>query len=129
MSIFWNVRKTDGTPFLRAYEQLLRDYGTDYAEVRHVMNDDDLRLFFGTAHQTRTFSYEQVFDFDGIRGRLLSSSYVPREGDATYAPMLAELRSIFDAHADGGQVRVLYDTDLYYGTLASTISAGSTSPS
>ena len=119
MAIFWNVRKIDGTPFLRAYEQLLRDYGTDYAEVHHVLNDDDLRLFFGDAHQMRTFSYEQIFDFEGIRGRLLSSSYVPRAGAPTYEPMLAELRRIVDAHADGDQVRVLYDTDLYFGRLAS----------
>jgi ubiquinone/menaquinone biosynthesis C-methylase UbiE len=122
IAIFWNVRQTDGTPFLRAYEQLLRDYGTDYAEVHHVMNDDDLRLFFGDAWQTRTFSYEQVFDFDGIRGRLLSSSYVPKVGHANYEPMLAALRRIFDAHADGGHVRVLYDTDLYFGRLASMTS-------
>lgn len=118
MAIFWNVRQTDSTPFLRAYEHLLHEFGTDYAEVHHVMSDDDLRLFFGETHQTRTFSYEQVFDFDGIRGRLLSSSYVPHEGHANYEPMLAALRRIFDAHAEGGYVRVFYDTDLYFGRLA-----------
>jgi SAM-dependent methyltransferase len=120
MAIFWNVRKTDATPFLRAYEQMLLDFGTDYAEVHHRMNDDDLRLFFGHAWQTRTFSYEQIFDYDGIRGRLLSSSYIPRVGDPRYEPMLAELRRIFDAYAEGGHIRVLYDTDLYFGRLANT---------
>jgi ubiquinone/menaquinone biosynthesis C-methylase UbiE len=33
--LVWNERKTDSTPFLRDYEDLLLRYGTDYNEVRH----------------------------------------------------------------------------------------------
>src|SRR6266481_5895551 len=31
--LVWNDRRTDSTPFLRAYEQLLHTYATDYAHV------------------------------------------------------------------------------------------------
>ncbi len=33
--LIWNERSTDTTPFLRAYEDLLLAYGTDYEQVRH----------------------------------------------------------------------------------------------
>src|SRR5271166_831925 len=32
--LLWNERRTSSTPFLRAYEQLLVQYGTDYQDVR-----------------------------------------------------------------------------------------------
>ena len=33
--LLWNERRTGSTPFLRDYEQLLLEYGTDYQEVRY----------------------------------------------------------------------------------------------
>ena len=37
-----------------------------------------MRKFFGAgAGGKKSFANEQVFDFDGLRGRLLSSSYSP----------------------------------------------------
>jgi SAM-dependent methyltransferase len=32
-AVVWNLRRSGGTPFLDGYEALLREYGTDYAEV------------------------------------------------------------------------------------------------
>src|ERR1700712_2137458 len=39
VALIWNDRHTESTPFLRAYEQLLRTYATDYAEVDHKQMD------------------------------------------------------------------------------------------
>src|SRR5215469_10883977 len=36
----WNERCTDTTPFLREYEELLLQYGTDYEKVRHEHTTD-----------------------------------------------------------------------------------------
>ncbi len=33
--LLWNERRTGSTPFLRDYEQLLLEYGTDYQDVRY----------------------------------------------------------------------------------------------
>jgi hypothetical protein len=57
----------------------------------------------------------QEFDYAGLEGRLLSSSYTPQPGDAKYAPMLRELNRIFEAHQAGGRVSLEYDTRVYYG--------------
>ena len=61
-----------------------------------------------------------MFDFEGLRGRLLSSSFTPTMGHPNHEPMIAELRRIFSAHAEGGRVRFEYVARLYYGQLPAT---------
>lgn len=117
IALIWNVRQTDTTPFLRDYETLLKTYATDYALVRHEnVNDTILRGFFAEGtHRKRTLPNAQRFDFTGLRGRLLSSSYAPAEGQPGHAPMLAELQRIFDTHQHNGHVEILYDTEIHLG--------------
>jgi ubiquinone/menaquinone biosynthesis C-methylase UbiE len=116
--LLWNERRTDSTPFLREYEQLLLTYGTDYQEVRHERTTAEINAFFAPSEfQKRKFSMSQEFDYAGLEGRLLSSSYTPRASDANYASMLRELRRIFGAHQARGRVSLEYDTRVYYGQL------------
>jgi SAM-dependent methyltransferase len=117
-ALIWNERKTDATPFLAAYENLLLTYGTDYQEVRHERTTADIDAFFSPSpFQSSLLPNYQDFDYAALQGRLLSSSYTPQEGDPRYEPMLRELRTIFDAHQKAGHVRVEYITQVYYGQL------------
>lgn len=113
-ALIWNERKVS-TDFEVAYEDLLIRYGTDYTTVDHRnIREDDLRSFFApSALITRTFYSEQLFDYEGVQGRLLSSSYAPNEGHIHYTPMLAYLREIFDRHQVDGRVGFSYDCHLY----------------
>jgi SAM-dependent methyltransferase len=116
--LMWN-RKRTGTPFLDGYEALLQKFGTDYREVRHEnLTPADLAAFFRGPYTERHFANEQVLDRDGLRGRLLSSSFVPTEADPAFPAMKAELDRLFDEHNIGGAVRFEYDTELYFGRLA-----------
>jgi SAM-dependent methyltransferase len=116
--LLWNERMVDTTPFLRDYEQLLLTFGTDYKDVRHEHTTEALHEFFDPApYQERIFNLEQVFDYAGIEGRLLSSSYVPGPGNENYAPMLRDLRQIFDTHQVGGKATFAYKTRVYFGRL------------
>jgi ubiquinone/menaquinone biosynthesis C-methylase UbiE len=118
-ALFWNTRRTEGSPFLSAYERLLRQFGTDYLQVDHRnVSAPDLRAFFGDGYEARVFPNVQVFDFDGLRGRLLSSSYAPGPQHPDHARMLAALRQLFDAHHEHGFVRMEYDTELFFGPFA-----------
>ncbi len=116
--LLWNERLTDTTPFLRDYEALLLEYGTDYNEVRHERTTDSVNEFFDPLpYQERIFAIRQEFDYAGIEGRLLSSSYAPGPDHPQFPPMLRELRRVFDAHAVSGRTTFEYKTRLYFGRL------------
>jgi SAM-dependent methyltransferase len=116
--LLWNERLTDSTKFLRDYEQMLLTYGTDYEEVRHERTTDSVNEFFDpNPYQERVFEMRQEFDYAGIEGRLLSSSYAPGPEHPQHAPMLVELRHIFDACAVEGRASFEYKTRLYFGRL------------
>jgi SAM-dependent methyltransferase len=116
--LLWNERLTDSTPFLREYEHLLLTYGTDYEEVRHERTTDAVNEFFDPLpFEQRVFAMRQEFDYAGVEGRLLSSSYAPGPDHPRYSPMLRELRRIFDECADGGKAAFEYKTRLYFGRL------------
>lgn len=115
----WNDRKTDTTPFLREYEAFLHEYGTDYARVNHknISDNEAVADFFDRDFHKAEFFNCQDFDHEGLRGRLLSSSYVPNEGHERYRPMLAALRRLFDRHQRDGRVRIEYATQIFWGRI------------
>jgi ubiquinone/menaquinone biosynthesis C-methylase UbiE len=115
--LMWNKRKLDATPFLCAYEALLQKHGTDYAKVRHENVDAKARtaFFSSGAYVTHEFPNEQRFDYEGLAGRLLSSSYAPAEGQPGHEAMMHDLRDIFDRHHNNGTVSFQYDTQVYLG--------------
>lgn len=115
--LIWNERILDTTPFLRAYEDLLLRHGTDYASVRHEnVGAEALGGFFlEGAYATHAFPNEQRFDYEGLEGRLLSSSYAPAQGRPGHDAMIADLRAIFHRHQENGSVRFEYRTKVYLG--------------
>jgi len=116
--LMWNERLTDSTPFLHDYENLLLTFGTDYQDVRHERTTEVVNEFFDPApFQERAFPMQQEFDYAGLEGRLLSSSYVPGPESPDQAAMLRELRRVFDAHAVDDRVICEYKTRLYFGRL------------
>lgn len=117
VALIWNDRRLDSSPFLQAYERLLLTHGTDYTAVNHKQFDDEsMKRFFGAGRfHKASFENLQTFDFEGLKGRLLSSSYVPEADHPRYQPMLDELQQLFDQHQKRGQVVFEYDTIVYYG--------------
>ena len=116
--LVWNERLIDSTAFLRDYEQLVLSYGTDYQDVRHERTTGAVNEFFAPVpFQERVFAMQQEFDYAGLEGRLLSSSYAPGPDHPNHAPVLRELRRIFEVHAVAGRVTFDYKTRLYFGQL------------
>ncbi|MCZ8520385.1 MULTISPECIES: class I SAM-dependent methyltransferase [Paenibacillus] len=124
--LIWNSRLTHGTPFLEEYDKLLHVYAADYAAVSHKnISEVALGQFFQSGSmQVARFPYRQLFDYEGLRGRLLSSSYAPAEGHPNHEPMLAELRQIFDRNAQEGRISFEYETEVYSGEVGEASSAG-----
>src|SRR6185436_3876550 len=46
VALIWNERRLDSTAFLKAYEDLLLRYGTDYSQVRHERVTKEIGEFF-----------------------------------------------------------------------------------
>ncbi len=114
--LFWNSRRTDTSPFLKEYEDLLLRHGTDYQKVRHDKITANLpHSFFGGNCRRRVLLNEQLLDYEGLRGRLLSSSYTPTEGDPARQRMLDDLERIFKKYEEKGKVRMEYETELWIG--------------
>jgi SAM-dependent methyltransferase len=117
--ILWNTRLTQETPFLAAYEELLKRHSGEYAQVDHrsVTHEAVVRFFAPASVESAAFPNRQQFDFAGLSGRLMSSSYSPARGEPAYDPMMEELRRIFDGYQNNGIVEFLYRTEVHFGKL------------
>lgn len=117
--LVWNERRVDSSAFLRAYEQLLHRYGTDYDSSNHRhFNKEVIQAFFGNPTlQVQIFENIQWFDLEGLKGRVSSSSYVPEAGQPGYDDLMRELCQIFEVNQMDGKIAFEYDTRVYYGQL------------
>jgi SAM-dependent methyltransferase len=118
--VMWNDREMNSA-FATAYEDVLVKFGTDYKRVRESYPEmDAMQQFFagtGGSVQQHSVPNAQILDWDGLLGRLRSSSYAPLEGQPNYAPMMAALDELFRANQAGGRVTMEYATHVYYGRL------------
>lgn len=117
VALVWNERLTNSA-FLDAYESLLLRVSPDYAEVRHQdrASPELVRSFFPSAPAVHVFPNAQVLDRDGLFGRALSSSYVPKSGPR-HDEVLRGLAELWDHFGTSGTVTWEYDARLYVGTL------------
>jgi SAM-dependent methyltransferase len=113
--LMWNERQLDETEFLRGYERLLIEFGTDYEKVRHEnITKEILEDFLETDFRQAVFQNVQTLDFSGLKGRMLSSSYMPTAENPRFSQMLKNLKSLFAEHSEKGKIQILYDTKVFY---------------
>jgi SAM-dependent methyltransferase len=118
VALIWNERQVDTNEFLVEYEKFLLKYASDYTKVRHEnTGPEELRRFFGKDFAVAEFQNAQNLDFDGLKGRVLSSSYMPAAGDDRYASMIEELRALFTKYEEKGRITLLYDTRVNFSQL------------
>jgi SAM-dependent methyltransferase len=117
--VIWNVRNKKESALIQDYENLILTFSNDYKESRAQEFDQTIVNDFFSPYEMYAASFvnKQIFDWEGLKGRLLSTSYSLRESDSRYADMINELRYIFDKHESNGKIEFLYDTKMYYGQL------------
>jgi SAM-dependent methyltransferase len=115
-ALLWNERPKGATPFLDEYEAVLRRYAPEYDAVARLRAEEGgIRRFFGHAPELATFSNQQVFDFEGLAGRVESSSYAPLPDRPEHEPLMRGLREVFERHQREGKVAFPYRTLVYFG--------------
>jgi SAM-dependent methyltransferase len=116
--LIWNERLTAGG-FEAEYDKLIIRHGKDYVQVDHRnISPDKIEAFFNPAPvHTKIFYNKQVFNFDGLKGRLLSSSYMPSANDEGYEAMIQDLKALFDQYQVEDHITINYDTKVFAGRL------------
>jgi ubiquinone/menaquinone biosynthesis C-methylase UbiE len=117
--LVWNERKEKKKGIMYAYEKICRKYGTDYEKYKcsKEITVSSLNKIFGVRNFKYTeFEVKQYLSFEGIKGRLLSSSFIPLEGLA-YKEMIKELKTFFSKYQHYGKVLLEYKTRVFYGKV------------
>lgn len=120
-AVVYNHRRMGGDGFHDGYERLLVEYGGDYCAVqsKHMTEEKLAKFFAPSAMRTAVLPNYQDLTLEGLEGRVLSSSYMPQEGDAKYAAMMEAIKALFAKYAKDGAVRMKYETAVSWGTLGS----------
>lgn len=116
--LFWNERLMQ-SEFELDYDSLIVKHAIDYVKVDHRFTDlKSVQKFFYPGNcELKEFDNYQLFDYEGLKGRLLSSSYMPQSGDEGYEAMIADLKELYDLHQQSDAVRINYATKVYVGQL------------
>jgi SAM-dependent methyltransferase len=118
--LMWNDWNAADTPFLRDYGAFLDARMPERSEANHRnLQPADFDDFFGKGRWRKTeLANGQNVDFEGLKGRLLSASYAPKEGEPGFEETMAELKAVFDRHAVSGSIDFGYTTVLRFGEMA-----------
>ncbi|MEO3404399.1 class I SAM-dependent methyltransferase [Mucilaginibacter sp. CAU 1740] len=118
VALIWNERKTSSV-FEQEYDELIVKHARDYVKVDHRNIDTErIAAFFNPSPMhLEIFENKQIFDFEGLKGRLMSSSYMPTKDDEGFDDMIADLQVLFDKFQQGGVITINYDTKVYSGKL------------
>ncbi len=111
--LVWNVRK-EKSDFQKGYEMILSSI-PEYKNVNHrnIAEGEIIDFFSPRIMHKESVSNFQLFNLDGLKGRLKSSSYCPKEGDE-YKQLMQEVDDLFYKFEKDGIVKFEYETDIYW---------------
>lgn len=106
---FWNVR--EGTPFVKDYEHLLKQYSNDYQKTPKASETINIIKNFPIIKSAKEaqFPNSQEFDLAGLIGRAYSTSYVAH-GVKDHDNFKQALADLFGKYQSQGKVTVVYKT-------------------
>lgn len=117
--LIWNDRITTGDGFSEVYEDALRYFAIDYDKVNHKQFGEDAfnQLWGNNKWKEITVDNVQHLTFEGLLGRVLSSSYMPDEQHPEFEFMKHVLKKIFLRYQENGTIAMRYNTRAFHGTL------------
>lgn len=112
--LVWNSRSSKSS-FQKEYEKALFDNIEEYKSVNHRnMNESEIANFFfpKTMHKV-SLGNKQVLGMQGLKGRLLSSSYCPKSGDK-HDILMKKIEQIFEKYQVNNEVEFEYETQIFW---------------
>lgn len=113
--LVWNERDNQD-PFTRAYGEAMAALIPNFtATHRQEIPNDEMRAFFAPNDMWKfVLKNQQELDLPALKGRLLSSSYVPQSGPV-YDALMDAMDTLFRQYAYNGLVTMVYETRIYIG--------------
>ena len=118
-AVIYNNRRLSGDAFHDSYEALLREFGIDYMAVKgqHIGRQRLAAFFAPSPMRSASFENAQSFDYEGLEGRIFSSSYMPQPGQARFAEMRDAAKRLFAETARDGAVTMVHDCVVCWGRV------------
>ncbi len=120
--LVWNTRVISGDPFHIELEEFLRRETPEYGKIHH--KNIDIKTLCEFFSQKEIVSKElpnhQILDWDGMKGRFLSASYIPAPGQPGHEFIVDGLKKIFLKHQSNGNVTLKYVTEMYASRFGAT---------
>jgi hypothetical protein len=113
IALIWNLRMSH-TPFLQAYEAFAREFGQHIQAANRIDENAITAVFLPLHKELQVFSNTRLLDFESLKGLALSASYMPLEGNSSFAEMIHRLEELFARYNENGLVKMEYETKVYY---------------
>ncbi len=114
--IAYNSRDNEAECTKALYE-LRKKFNPDFHGFSNGINDEKCRSFFENSCDVFKVDNSQIYDRDGYKNRVLSSSYSLKEGDEKYEEYLAEINEIFNKFSSDEKMTVPTYTVAYIGKI------------
>ena len=120
VALVWNTWD-QSTPRMQGYRAIAEHYSADPMCMHHSAEAQQRNVvrFFEGRFEKHSLPHGQRLDRQGLRGRMMSSSYSPKPDDPRHTPMLAELDHLFDTWAGAeGLFEFALTTNVFAARLA-----------
>jgi ubiquinone/menaquinone biosynthesis C-methylase UbiE len=111
--LVWNLRK-EKDYFQKEYKKILQQI-PEYADVKHTnIKDNHISEFFSPKRMYKnSLENFQSFNLEGLKGRLLSSSYCPKTGPL-HENLMMQIEALFSKFEEHGFINFFYETTIYW---------------
>lgn len=112
--LVWNSRSSKSS-FQKEYEKALFDNIEEYKLVNHRnINESEISNFFFPKTMNKIcLDNKQILDLQGLKGRLLSSSYCPKSGEY-YNKLMKKIEQIFEKYQVNNEIEFEYETQIFW---------------
>ena len=114
--LIWNKRIDDKSSFMKDYNEFLQVHSTDLKtiDLRNISTDHFLAFFGSFGYDLVSFEHYQTFNFEGLVGRYLSSSYAFDKEHPQHVNAMKTLEGLYLEHQNEDHVKMWYRTEVYY---------------
>lgn len=112
--LVWNSR-SDKSAFQNEYEKILFDNIEEYKSVNHRnIKDEEISNFFSPKKMHKTcLDNNQFLDLEGLKGRLLSSSYCPKSGKQ-HDRLMRRIEDVYQKYQVNNVIEFEYETQIFW---------------